>query len=260
MSSSRFFKTARGGLLAAFAVSIAAATAPTAAFATNADMPIDYSSFNGGYSTLERNGSADVLKLSTKQRVLRLTAGSFRQVGSAWATQKIDVTTSFESTFKAYLHHTAAGVPSADGFAFLVQNEGPRALGGWGGGLGYRGIERSVAVEFDTFRNSPDPSSNHVAVVLGGNPDIHGAVSEPAIPLYGKPFIARVTYDAPARSLKVYLKSLRAGSVEQLMLDQNVDLAAHVGASSAWVGFTAATGAGISKQDIYSWTVQTPDA
>jgi Bacterial lectin len=259
VSHSHSSRVVRGGLVAAFAFAIAAGTTPVGAFAAGNGTPIDFPTFRGASTKLDRNGTADLITSSgrVKQRILRLTAGGFRQAGSAWSTQKIDVSQSFESTFKAYLHH---GRPGADGIAFLVQAEGPRALGGWGGGLGYRGIKRSVAVEFDTFQNTPDPNSNHLAVVLGGDPDHHTAVGNPSIPLSGRPFDARVVYDAPSTDLKVYVKSLRAGATDELVLDQKVDLAAEVGASSVWVGFTAGTGNVLSKQDIYSWTVQASEA
>lgn len=259
MSSSRFSRVGRGSLVAAVALSIAAATAPAGAFAADGDHLVDFPTFKGASRQLDRNGSADILTSPrpNRQRILRLTAGGFRQSGSAWALPKVDLTESFESTFKAYLHH---GAPGADGIALLVQAEGPRALGGWGGGLGYRGIKRSVAVEFDTFQNSPDPSSNHLAVVLAGNPDNHAAVAEPSIPLYGKPFVARVEYDAVIHALTIYIKAYRAGEEETLALATKVDLAKEVGASSAWIGFTGATGSVLSKQDIYSWTVDGSEA
>ncbi|GAA0588461.1 hypothetical protein GCM10010172_87020 [Paractinoplanes ferrugineus] len=244
--------------MAALTFSIAVVVAPATAFADDEPL-IDYKTFSGSSTTLDRNGTADIV-VSTghlRQRILRMTAGGFRQTGSAWDRQKIDLTDSFESSFKVYLHH---GRPGADGIAFLVQTEGPRALGGWGGGLGYRGIKRSVAIEFDTFQNTPDPSSNHLAVVLGGNPDSHHSVGEPSIPLFGRPFMARVHYDADTNRLRVYVKSLRAGSKEQLALEDTVDLAAEAGAMSAWVGFTAATGSALSKQDIYSWSVSASGA
>jgi hypothetical protein len=255
--SSRSSRVARGGLIAALAFSIAGGVAPSGAFAADDEPLINYPTFAGASKTLERNGSADILTSSGRlhQRILRLTAGGYRQVGSAWSRTKLDLGESFESEFKVYLHHFK---PGADGIAFLVQDDGPRALGGWGGGLGYRGIRRSVAVEFDTFQNPTDPSNNHLAVVLGGNPDHHSAVGEPSIPLYGKPFWARVNYDADSNRLRVYVKSLRAGSSEELALETTVDLAGEVGSNSAWVGFTAATGNALSKQDIYSWTVDTP--
>lgn len=253
MFSSRSSRVARGGLAAALTFSIAVAGSPAAAFADEKPL-IDYPTFAGTSKTLDRNGTADIITSSghLRQRILRMTAGGFRQTGSAWDKQKIDLTDSFESTFKVYLHH---GRPGADGIAFLVQAESPRALGGWGGGLGYRGIRKSVAVEFDTFQNTPDPSSNHLAVVLGGNPDVHHAVGEPSIPLYGRPFAARVSYDADHNRVRVYVRSLRAGAREQLALEDTVDLAGETGATTAWVGFTAATGSALSKQDIYSWSV-----
>ena len=256
MTSSRSSRVARGGLLAAVALSITAAMSPPGASAAEADPLIDYPTFKGASTTLDRNGTADLITSSgskVKQRILRLTAGGFRQSGSAYSTQKLDISESFESTFKVYLHH---GQPGADGIAFIVQGESPRALGGWGGGLGYRGIDKSVAIEFDTFQNTPDPSSNHLAVVLGGNPDEHANFAESPIPLYGRPFAARVVYDADARKLQVYVKGLNAGATEQLMLEHELDLAQEVGAPAAWVGFTGATGTALSKQDVYSWTVQ----
>lgn len=254
MSSSRSSRAVRGGLLAAFAFSIVAGAAPTGALAATPDVLINYPTFSGAARHLDRNGTADLITSAgtTRQRILRLTAGGYRQAGSAWSTTKLDLTQSFESMFKVYMHN---GAPGADGIAFLVQTQGPRALGGWGGGLGYRGIKRSVAVEFDTFQNTPDPNSNHLAVVLAGNPDHHAAIGDPSIPLFGKPFVARVAYSAPETELRIYVQSLQAGATEKLVLDHRVDLAAEAGGSSAWVGFTGATGSALSKQDIYAWTV-----
>jgi hypothetical protein len=258
VASSRSSRLARGGLLAAFAFSITAAAAPPGALAASSNAVIDHPTFADA-AAFDLNGTAMIVNSTGrhKQKILQLTAGGYRQAGSAWATEKVDITQSFGTTFKVYLHH---GEPGADGVAFLVQGVGPRALGGWGGGLGDRGIRNSVAVEFDTFQNTPDPSSNHLAVVLGGNPDRHLALAESSVPLFGKPFLARVQYDAPTQNVKVYVKSLKAKAVEQLMLDQTVDLPATVGAGSAWVGFTGATGSDVSKQDIYSWTVSAPGA
>ena len=254
MSSSRSSRIARGGLVATFAFSMAAAMTPACALAAGDDALIDYPTFKGASATLDRNGTADLIfSPGGRQKILRLTGGGYKQAGSAYATTKINLAESFESTFKVYLHH---GKPGADGFAFLVQGDGPRALGGWGGGLGYRGIKKSVAVEFDTFQNTTDPSSNHLAVVMAGDPDTHAATGESSIPLFGKPFTARVAYAAETTTLSIFVKSLSAGSTEQLVLEKAVDLAAGVGTESAWVGFTASTGTALSKQDIYSWTVQ----
>jgi hypothetical protein len=256
---SRSSRLARGGLVAAFTFSITIGATPISAHADGSGNLIDFPTFSGASTMLDRNGSADIITAPDGQRILRLTPGGFRQAGSAWAKPKLDLTTSFDSWFKVYLHNGDTGT-GADGIAFLVQSEGPRALGGWGGGLGFRGIRNSVAVEFDTFRNATDPSNNHVAVVLRGNPDFHAAIGEPSIPLYGEPFWAEVNYDAANHDVRIYVQSLQAGAEEELVLEATVDLSAEVGASSAWVGFTGATGGVYSKQDIYSWMVQSPVA
>jgi hypothetical protein len=259
VSSSRFSRIIRSGLVSALALGMAATAAPTGAFAAGDGNPlVDFPNFNGASKMLDRNGTADIIiSGQRRQRILRLTAGGYRQSGSAWAKTKIDLSRSFESTFKVYLHHAD---PGADGIAFLVQTDGPRSLGGWGGGLGYRGIKHSVAVEFDTFQNTPDPNNNHLAVVLDGNPDVHAAVGTPSIPLYGRPFGARVVYDAATKTLSAYVKAFRSGSPEQLVVQQTIDLATAAGGSSAWIGFTGGTGTALSKQDIYSWSVQGAEA
>lgn len=256
VSSSCSSKLVKGGLAAALALSISTTAIPADASPAGMD-PIKYPTF-ADTSRLTLNGTAAVVNAGNPARkVLRLTNGGSRQIGSAWANQQIDVNHSFDTSFTVFLHN---GKPPADGVAFLVQGSGPLALGGWGGGIGYRGIKNSVAVEFDDFKNDPDSSNNHIAVVLRGNPDFHYAVAESALPLFGKPFRARIVYTAKNAGLKVYLRGADKNSSEQLMLDTRVDLAAQVGGNKAWVGFTGATGSAHSKQDINSWALDTPGA
>ncbi|BCJ42100.1 hypothetical protein GCM10010168_65220 [Actinoplanes ianthinogenes] len=213
---------------------------------------------DGSGKHLELNGTAAMItRSSTGKRLIQLTAGGYKQIGSAWSTERVDLNRSFTTSFKAFLHHDR---PGADGIAFLAQGHGPRALGGWGGGLGYRGIRHSVAVEFDTYQNSTDPSGNHLAVVLGGNPDRHLKTAEVSIPLYGKPFLARIDYDGGHQRLRVYVQGLYKHAREKLMLDEKVDLARWAGVSDGWLGFTGATGDRVSHQDVYDWTVDAPPA
>ncbi|MEV6305163.1 L-type lectin-domain containing protein [Actinoplanes sp. NPDC051861] len=197
-----------------------------------------------GNDDLAFNGTAQTYTVKpSKAEVLRLTGGGYRQAGSVWSTERIDVTESFETTFEVYLH---SGVRGADGLAFVVQSVGPRALGGWGGGLGYRGIRPSVAVEFDDYHNVGDPAGDHVAVSLRGNPDFNTAYATVQKPLFKRPFTVRVAYDAPLNGLLVDLDG-------QPALNATVDLAAELGTGRAWIGFTGSTGHVTSKQDIRSW-------
>ena len=106
--------------------------------------------------------------------VLRLTPASGSQAGAAWFTTQQPVQNGFTTTFKFQFSNPS--VPPADGIAFVIQNSSVTALGGAGGSIGYSGIPKSLAIEFDSFYNNassgvgdPDPAAHggitsHVAV------------------------------------------------------------------------------------------------
>jgi hypothetical protein len=59
----------------------------------------------------------------------------------------------------------------ADGFSFLIQNTiRGNALGSDKRGLGYGGLFKTLAVEFDMYRDfaADDPNDNHIAVMVAG--------------------------------------------------------------------------------------------
>ncbi|GAA2695637.1 MULTISPECIES: L-type lectin-domain containing protein [Actinoplanes] len=258
MRLSRTSRLARGGLLASAVLSLLASLPCAAASAAPGAVRTTHPITDDAGKDLELNGTAAMItRVGTGKRVIQLTTGGYKQIGSAWSTGRVDLTKSFETSFKVFLHHNR---PGADGIAFLAQGHGPRALGGWGGGLGYRGLRKSVAIEFDTYQNTPDPDSNSLAVVLGGDPDKHTKIAKSSIPLYGKPFLTRITYDAAAANLRVYVRGTYRLAKEKLMLDQDVDLARWTGVRDGWVGFTGATGDLKSHQDVYDWTVDAPKA
>eukprot|EP00638_Chattonella_subsalsa_P000403 CAMPEP_0117769996 /NCGR_PEP_ID=MMETSP0947-20121206/23453_1 /TAXON_ID=44440 /ORGANISM="Chattonella subsalsa, Strain CCMP2191" /LENGTH=979 /DNA_ID=CAMNT_0005594775 /DNA_START=113 /DNA_END=3052 /DNA_ORIENTATION=- len=113
---------------------------------------------------------------------LRLTPSSAGQVGAAWYPRMMNVREGFETSFTfeisnpsvrcthmndVYTHCRARG---ADGFAFVIQQQSQEAMGESGKGLGYQGIQNSIAVEFDTFFN-PDllePYENHISIHTRG--------------------------------------------------------------------------------------------
>ncbi|GAA4930280.1 L-type lectin-domain containing protein [Actinoplanes utahensis] len=245
MRFSRTSRAARGGVWASALLSIVAAVNSGAAGAASAEPSYK--------PPLALNGTASLMwRAGDDERVIRLTDGGYKQVGSAWSTVAVDVNNSFQTKFTAHIRDGRSG---ADGIAFVVQGEGPRALGGWGGGMGYKGIHDSVAIEFDTYRNPKDPDDNHLAVVLGGDPDHPAVVGRTGIPLKDEPFRARVHYDADATRLRVYVRPTTEGAKEQLVLDHEVELADRAGIDRAWVGFTGATGDLTARQDVYQWTL-----
>lgn len=148
-----------------------------------------YPNFSNGSSPnganhLRFNGSS---KLSTwqSQTVLRLTDG---MSGPEQSTTFFDipqpVTQGFTTWFQFQVHNNDCCVPG-DGFAFVIQNatntdttmgasgRGVTALGAAGGGMGYAGINNSLAIEFDILDDPWDPNANHVAIqTCGGVPSL----------------------------------------------------------------------------------------
>jgi len=161
----------------------------------------------------------------------------------------------------------------ADGFAFVLQNNGPGALAGRGSAGGFAfgdgsrnrnspGIPNSIAVFFDTFKNDDgrDPSDNYIAICTHGKirdmrwpPSRLGIARKLPLRLKdGRPHDVRIVFKPPVMS--VYLDD-----PEQPVLTAAVDLSPVVSRDgAAYVGFTASTGGGFENHDILSWSLR-PD-
>ena len=61
--------------------------------------------------------------------------------------------------------------PAADGITFTIQNNGPTALGGDGGALGYAGIPNSVAIKFDLYNNAGEGPNSTGLYINGADAD-----------------------------------------------------------------------------------------
>ena len=128
------------------------------------------------------NGSAKLQKLPDGGGFrLRLTPNQTGQAGSAFLSSPIAFGADYKFSYYFQFQMTDANFQASDGMTFILQTEGPTALGAGGGCLGYAGsgsnctapyaggITPSVAVEFDTWQNSPfDINDNHVAILTDG--------------------------------------------------------------------------------------------
>jgi len=202
-------------------------------------------------------------------KVLRLAPAHTDRRGAAWAIEKREVATGFETEFRFQLTHQGGLGHGADGIAFLLQNDGPSAIAGNGGAVGFAmgngfgdprvpGIPFSIAVFLDTYRNEDagDPSNNYIAVCNNGSiPEMRWPPARLAytrhLPVFLKDkrvHTMRVVYRPPVMS--VFLDDL-----SNPVLTSPVDLAPVVDAQGkTYVGFTAATGAGYQDHDLLSWT------
>lgn len=227
---------------------------PTAAAAVT----FDFSDFSDT-SSLTLNGSA----IQT-DNILRLTADTSSQAGSAFITNPFSITadTSFSTRFDFWLTGDGFG---GDGFTFMIQNDplGNKAVGGAGVGLGYSGISPSLAVEFDTFLNSEigDPgrfglfSNDHIGVNTNGS-----VISLQLVNLAGVfdldqdgIFTANINYSGSTNRLDVTITN---GETTLGELSPTIDLLELVG-SQAYFGFSASTGFESNNHDILSWTLDT---
>jgi Legume lectin domain len=205
---------------------------------------------------------------------LRLTPAKGDRSGAAWFNEKQFVASGFETTFKFQLTHQGGLGHGADGFAFVLQNSGPEALGGRGSAGGFavsdreyhhseKAIPWSIAIFFDTYRNEEedDPSANYIAFCTYGKP------SEMCWPAPRLAFTQNLSIDLKDRKvhtarilfrppvLSVFLDDSPAPVLESV-----IDLSIVIDQQgSAWVGFTASTGGGYENHDILNWFFSSPD-
>ena len=151
-------------------------------------------------------------------------------------------------TFTASFVYTAAGNMQADGVTFTLQNSpaGPAAIGpnAAGSNLGYFGIAPSAAVQLNIY--SGDPGGVGSAFTTGGTLSAYASTS-PVNLASGDPIQVTLSYDG---------SNLVENLVDQTNAQKysttyaGVNLAAATGGTSAYVGFTGATGGLFAIQTI----------
>jgi hypothetical protein len=214
-----------------------------------------FSSFN---STAGLNvvGSA-----ASSSNDLLLTPADYFDTGGAWATAKQNIQEGFETTFRFGINELGGftddqGNPGGDGFAFVIQNASPTALGNYGEEMGYGGIANSVAVEFDTYQNSYDPNGNHVSVHTAGagvndSGESFSLGSTTNIPNLSDGYVHTGKIAYLPGSMSVYIDNLTKPSLT-VKVDLGKTLKLDYG--RAWAGFTAATGSAYENHWILNWS------
>jgi len=187
---------------------------------------------------------------------IQLTNGGAFQAGSFFWSAPVNVQR-FDNDFTFQLSGIA---PIADGITFTIQNSSPYALGSNGGGLGYgpdqpggpQGIQKSVALKFDTYNNAGEGTDSTGLVFNGDSPTI------PAIDLTGWNILlgngdtiaVHEHYDG--QTLVVMLKDTVTGA--SVSGQMSGDISQILGGTTAYVGFTGGTGGLTASQKILTWT------
>jgi hypothetical protein len=240
---------------------------------------------------------------------VRLTPSGPSKAGALWFSEQVPVSGGFDTTFTfqitdhsrqctvikdqyfTMIHHTSCSIRGADGFAFVIQNSkaGTSAIGGFGGQMGFGGIDNSLAIAFDTWQNQGDDTLgvDHVSIQTLGSNNANDALESGLLGVPrahtladGKVHKARITYYGELKSqyfnqlvasesLLPYLKDngeqKRVGTllvfldegiendVPLLALPINLSLLLRMPTDRAFVGFTSSTGRFYEKHDILSW-------
>ena len=175
---------------------------------------------------------------------------------SAWYNTKQVVENGFRTTFRYKFTSV-----TADGIAFVIQNDaaGTAALGllDSGSGKGYSGITNSLAIEIDTW-NGGSANPDEIAIHSNGTAaNRHSTDSRIAYVLFtadNEEHDVKILYN-PDGKLRVYHDDM-----DTPFLTANYDLTAiGLDASTAYVGFTGATGGSEQTAEILNWTFVNTD-
>ncbi len=195
---------------------------------------------------------------------VRLTPARKYRRGAAWLRERQPVRDGFEINFRFRISDPGGLRHGADGFAFVLQNNGLDELAGYGASGGFalgdgangndvRGIANSLAVFFDTHRNPPDGSGNGIVIATNAEqrrlrwpPPRLAANWRPGVKLKdGRPHAVRIAYRPPLLEVTVD---------DVLELRTPVDLRRLLPADGrAFLGFTASTGEGFENHDLFDW-------
>ncbi len=235
------FTGATGGLSTQISVGLDAM--PEATFEPAAAVPVTAHPNDGSIldvlslsEQLAFNGAA---VYDTTQAAIVLTPDAADKAGSAFFHDKVDLTHNFSVEFETFF---APNHP-ADGIAFVLENDaaGANALGEIGGGRGALGMTNGLAINFDTYNPG---GSSYTDVATTGGVGITSPVDTANIADGGWHEVG-VSWNAETHALQYWVDGAPMGQL-------NGDIAAEYlgNQTSAYLGFTGATGAATNVQEV----------
>ena len=166
--------------------------------------------------------------------------------GTAFWKKRVNVTRPWRAFFT---YKTVLSSVPADGFAFFLHNDarGLSAQGDMGGYLCANGITPSVGTAYNIYRNDSagwikDGATTNMTTALGG------VVIQDGMDVC-------VTYDGEGRIVQHLFSN---GSY--VAFTNDVNLAEALGDTTAWIGFSGATGASVCEQRITNFRFWQADA
>ena len=123
--------------------------------------------------------------------------------------------------------------------------QAPTALGEKGGGLGFAGTS-GIAVAFDTFQNSANPSNNFIGISDGAGTTagtLHWLTTFTPLASSLRTGTHKVKVDTAGGAIAVWLDGTKLGNVSVTL------------PSSAYVGFSGGTGGSTDRHAVSGLTV-----
>ncbi|KAJ3123361.1 peptide-N4-(N-acetyl-beta- glucosaminyl)asparagine amidase [Nowakowskiella sp. JEL0407] len=203
-------------------------------------------------------------------RSLQITPAENDRLGAVYLPEQMPISPGFIVEFGFFIKSNGQ---SADGMAFVIQNDSPASIGIGGCGLGYQGIRKSVAIEFDCYRSEDtcnDPDGNHISVhTRGSEPNSahqnfsKGCTNKIPHLASGAPYFCRIEYSHSDEVLKILLTdevmskdgSFEGENFSTVLEVKGLNIAEKVSGASAWIGFTGSTGGLNESHDVFSWKV-----
>jgi Domain of unknown function (DUF1929)/Chitobiase/beta-hexosaminidase C-terminal domain/Bacterial lectin/PKD domain len=205
--------------------------------------------FGSGFTpgSMVLNGNAAITGTSL---TLTTTSSTF-QGGSAWFPTAVNI----QNFITDFAFQLTAGSPTADGFTWTLQGNDTAALGGSGGNLSYMPIAKSVAVKFDLYDNAGEGPSSTGLYLNGASPTTPALdMGASGVDLHsGHVFQVHMNYDGT----NLVMTITDATTAASFTKTWAVNIPGAVGGSTAFAGFTGATGGYTALQKILSWTMST---
>ncbi len=199
----------------------------------------------GGDGTGWTFNSAGIGGTPVTTDMLTLTDGANGESRSAFFNTQVQPTGGFTVAFT----YTPGGSLGADGTTFTLQNDprGTAALGGGGGSFGYNGIINSVAVELNIYTGA----AGGIGTALGtaATPIPAATPVTPVTLNSGDPISVILVYNASAQTITETLTDSIASTTKTTTFG-GVNLLSLLGSTSAYMGFTGATGGANSIQTV----------
>ncbi|WP_205728645.1 fibronectin type III domain-containing protein, partial [Flavobacterium sp. J27] len=183
----------------------------------------------------------------------RITENVTNQAGAVWYDNVINLNTDFQIIFESSFGANDSG---ADGIVFVLKQNPNSEIGISGSGLGYEGINNSLAVEFDTYDNgfNGDLAVDHAALLANGNTDHNNAnnlVGPVAISATssnvedGASHEVKILWEAATQTLKVIFDC-----EERISYTGDIVTNFFSGNPNVYFGFTGSTGALTNRQEL----------